>query len=487
MILDGNSIILHAVLDDTSPYASPLYELKPNSKTNFVPSLEELQPIGSTEVNELYQPVTANTKFNALGFSYPAVDVKVVEATEAQYLEIISRYVVWANAIPNVSSGLDLEGNLVTKNGQLAWLEYWYNNLIDNTLGYSTLTGTITERFAADYSVPSGANIIEYYPDGSHIKSGKIKLYSVIGNTSKYTWNAWKTANNGTATVIYTLSNAGVGSDIYSDTALTTNGNSVSSISGLTLTDNLGNTFTRFEHLDIVNHLDSEGYQSVGYFTKGLFKGCSTNMNIEVTDRIISIARAYFKHYFGTDKFDGYTAHGMYRSVCGWQHWIPNNQYHRYFDRENEYIMDLGTKIYSTRLGCMRSLYDIFEDQGFKVVIHSPFWNMEPVIEGQAQVYESQSDNRNNHLYGNKLSSASDLLTYPALFQGSTIASLAQVKDVFDSVDNWGKYLIEHAGETVTGKSGAKYVVLTSKHHDGVALWDTQYSDRNTVKHHSCY
>lgn len=31
-------------------------------------------------------------------------------------------------------------------------------------------------------------------------------------------------------------------------------------------------------------------------------------------------------------------------------------------------------------------------------------------------------------------------------------------------------------------KSGAKYVVLTSKHHDGVALWDTQYSDRNTVK-----
>ncbi|MGG4481639.1 alpha-L-fucosidase [Paenibacillus illinoisensis] len=31
-------------------------------------------------------------------------------------------------------------------------------------------------------------------------------------------------------------------------------------------------------------------------------------------------------------------------------------------------------------------------------------------------------------------------------------------------------------------KSGAKYAVLTTKHHDGVALWDTQYSDLNTVK-----
>ncbi|OAB37746.1 alpha-L-fucosidase [Paenibacillus macquariensis subsp. defensor] len=31
-------------------------------------------------------------------------------------------------------------------------------------------------------------------------------------------------------------------------------------------------------------------------------------------------------------------------------------------------------------------------------------------------------------------------------------------------------------------KSGAKYAVLTTKHHDGVALWDTQYSDLNVVK-----
>ena len=31
-------------------------------------------------------------------------------------------------------------------------------------------------------------------------------------------------------------------------------------------------------------------------------------------------------------------------------------------------------------------------------------------------------------------------------------------------------------------ESGAKYTVLTTKHHDGVALWNTKYSDLNTIK-----
>jgi alpha-L-fucosidase len=38
---------------------------------------------------------------------------------------------------------------------------------------------------------------------------------------------------------------------------------------------------------------------------------------------------------------------------------------------------------------------------------------------------------------------------------------------------NWVKLIAE---------SGAKYAVITSKHHDGVALWDSKYSDLNVVK-----
>ena len=37
----------------------------------------------------------------------------------------------------------------------------------------------------------------------------------------------------------------------------------------------------------------------------------------------------------------------------------------------------------------------------------------------------------------------------------------------------WGKLIKE---------SGAQYAVITSKHHDGVALWDSKFSDLNTVK-----
>jgi alpha-L-fucosidase len=30
-------------------------------------------------------------------------------------------------------------------------------------------------------------------------------------------------------------------------------------------------------------------------------------------------------------------------------------------------------------------------------------------------------------------------------------------------------------------RAGAKYAVLTSRHHDGVALWDTAYGDVNVA------
>ena len=35
-------------------------------------------------------------------------------------------------------------------------------------------------------------------------------------------------------------------------------------------------------------------------------------------------------------------------------------------------------------------------------------------------------------------------------------------------------------------ESGARYTVITTKHHDGVALWDTKYSDLNTREGYGC-
>ena len=76
-------------------------------------------------------------------------------------------------------------------------MEYWYNSFIDSTLGYSTYEGTVEERFSADYDVPSGGSVIEYYPDATHIKKGSIIFHEDIGTTTKHNWHAWKTKKRG--------------------------------------------------------------------------------------------------------------------------------------------------------------------------------------------------------------------------------------------------------------------------------------------------
>jgi alpha-L-fucosidase len=43
------------------------------------------------------------------------------------------------------------------------------------------------------------------------------------------------------------------------------------------------------------------------------------------------------------------------------------------------------------------------------------------------------------------------------------------------------KYNPEHWAELIK-ESGAKYCVITSRHHDGFALWDTKYGNLNAVK-----
>ena len=35
-------------------------------------------------------------------------------------------------------------------------------------------------------------------------------------------------------------------------------------------------------------------------------------------------------------------------------------------------------------------------------------------------------------------------------------------------------------------ESGARYAVITTKHHDGVALWNTKAGDLSVVKSNSC-
>ncbi len=62
----------------------------------------------------------------------------------------------------------------------------------------------------------------------------------------------------------------------------------------------------------------------------------------------------------------------------------------------------------------------------------------------------------------------------------------------FNGYISWDNYMKQLAGFTAENydpscwaelieESGAKYAVITSKHHDGVALWDTDLSDLNII------
>jgi alpha-L-fucosidase len=50
---------------------------------------------------------------------------------------------------------------------------------------------------------------------------------------------------------------------------------------------------------------------------------------------------------------------------------------------------------------------------------------------------------------------------------------IPQFKAEAYSADEWAKF---------ANKMGAKYIFITSKHHDGFCLWDTKYTDRNSMK-----
>ncbi len=44
------------------------------------------------------------------------------------------------------------------------------------------------------------------------------------------------------------------------------------------------------------------------------------------------------------------------------------------------------------------------------------------------------------------------------------------------------KIMIRKSGQNSHKRWGAKYMFITSKHHDGFCLWPTRYTDRNAMK-----
>ena len=176
LVSDGNDLGLHAICGSSFWWMNKLYDFRPNYSTTFAPSLSEVATDIGNGKNVFGFPIDATKKFNDVGFKdIPSnyADLLVQSATYSQYIGLLAFYVLYHINLRLV--GLDLNG--VSRNWTVTyWLEYWYNELIDDTLGYSSST------WFGEYDYQSGGNINDYYPDLEHLKNGKMVFYDDTSN-----------------------------------------------------------------------------------------------------------------------------------------------------------------------------------------------------------------------------------------------------------------------------------------------------------------
>ena len=363
MITDGNEFGLHAVFATSYFWRNLLYDVTPNGNVSFAPTLAEMKTVVSNNKNIFGIVIDASSTFTTVkhGDNRSVASVLLNSATQDQWFAAVSHYTVYANTL--TSTGLDLTDTVATKLN-LEWLEYWYNELIDNTLGYSTYVGTIAERFAADYE--------GVYPDAAHILSG-----------------------------------------------------------------------------------DLSGY---GTFTKGLFKGCHSCCNYEVVDRIISIAEAVCRYYFGLVRFTNMAYHGQHYADLWWK----GSDGALYHNRDCTVIATGYSKLFLSLQNRWKNIYDIALSHGIKMTKRQ-FPNDDTRLEGQIGLYYGQKDIRgcyfndlspyNHNGYLALLGTSSNS---PGMTDNISYETLMQTMPSDYSL--WAKYAYEHAGEDVSG-NGTLYML----------------------------
>ena len=256
LIADGNDIGLHAIFHSSYWLINRLLDCRIDLHSTFGPTPNEVRTVVADGKNIFRYTITENTLISQAGFNDVPSDysgLKVLSMSDAQYYQCLCSYSIYASHLRGNLEGLDLEDNIVSKTA-LEWLEYWYNELIDNSLGYTSQPGGwISKRYYSDYDVPAGTeestsayNV--YYPDASHLLSGKIVFFDDVTNP----------------------------------------------------------------------HYNDSEYQKVGRFNKGLFKGCASTRNCEVIGRIIDVVQAFCRHYFGLDTLTAYSRHGQAYESCYW-------------------------------------------------------------------------------------------------------------------------------------------------------------------------
>lgn len=164
LISDGHEVGLHAIMEASYWRVNTLFDVRPDGSSSFAPTSNELKTDVGNGKNVF--GVDVSGKMSSAGYASLANaynNINIADVTDDQMKEINQLYSHYGDT--KLVSGLDLQDNVVSKT-RLQWLEYYYNKLIDDTLGYSSTATGITSKFAEDYTGT--------YPTAQQILTGDV-------------------------------------------------------------------------------------------------------------------------------------------------------------------------------------------------------------------------------------------------------------------------------------------------------------------------
>jgi len=392
MLNDGHDLGLHAIMNKTYWFANKLFDIRPDSTFTFAPTLTDLKGPNDdgTGENAFGKNITSTTKTSEMYLNYPTGIVgnyNIASLTEEQLAAITRCFVIYTDYAYTIT-GLDLNDESATKT-TLQWLEYWYNELIDSTLGFSSEKTSIADKFGDDYEIPSDGSLAEYYPDATHLLNGKIVFFDD-----------------------------------------TTNPN-----------------------------YNNDEYQKVGRFSRGLFKGCASCCNYEVMDRVVNVAKAFIRHYFGVERFTSYGRHGVGYFNGSWS---DAETGFRYANSGKSVLYQETAPLYFTRTGKWQSQFDVLKYMGIRNIntCLSPFL----ILEGQVGLYFGQKEIRQP--FFNVSVEDAGSINYLNFFgtAASETMTIPNYSTFLNGLDDWLKFAYEKAGQSVT-RNGKTYTVFNYLRH----------------------
>ena len=440
MVSEGHELGLHSIMNCSYWFQNRMFDIRPDGTSTFAPTLTEfLTAVGETTDNVFHMSVNSlettkvssvflKPQFTSSSGSSPAPEglsdlwSKYFDGTGAITQQELQQIETFYNLYYDrrLTRGLldcdydDIMAGSVASYAtktRLQWLEYWYNHLIDDSLGYSTpawalvegvnVSTPIADMFAADYSVPSGASAATYYPDKNHILSGKMVYWN---DTAK----------------IAALQAAG-------ETILASNETGFS----------------------------ADAWQKVGKFTTGLFKDCFTTCNYEVLDREVAVAQAFFRKYYGLNHFTDQHVHG----TTYFTRTYFNTDDNRFLDRDFFVNEDMNGRMFSSRLGTYVTARTIMEGYGINICKETQYRHrME--YEGQIGHYYGIDKIKAVGCYGGTNGGQdsrfkTDETDFLAMFgittdTGQENMSYQDFVDFVEGIDDWLAYCFDNAGTEKT-------------------------------------